>query len=54
MGALGGGAAGYFGGNKMGGHGVLGALAGAFMGHKAEDALKDKKHKKHNQYGGYH
>jgi len=53
MGGLAGGTAGYFGGNKMGGHGLLGAVAGAFMGHKAEDALKDKKQKKH-QYGGYH
>lgn len=51
LGALGGGAAGYMGGNKMGGHGFMGALAGAFMGHKAEDALKAKKHKGH---GGYH
>ncbi|KAF2705935.1 hypothetical protein K504DRAFT_505660 [Pleomassaria siparia CBS 279.74] len=47
MGALGGGAAGYFGGNKMGGHGIIGALAGAVLGSKLED-----KHK-HNKPGGY-
>lgn len=45
MGALGGGAAGYFGGNKMGGHGLMGAIAGAFLGHKLEDKAKDH-HKK--------
>jgi outer membrane lipoprotein SlyB len=51
MGALGGGAAGYFGGNKMGGHGIIGALAGAVLGSKLED-----KHKKHKpqQHGGYY
>jgi len=43
MGALGGGAAGYFGGNKAGGHGLLGAVAGAFFGHKLEDKFKDSK-----------
>lgn len=43
MGALGGGAAGYFGGNKAGGHGLLGAVAGAFFGHKLEDKFKDNK-----------
>jgi hypothetical protein len=47
MGALGGGAAGYFGGNKMGGHGILGAIAGAVLGSKLEDKHKDKKHGKH-------
>ncbi|KAF2800180.1 hypothetical protein K505DRAFT_331873 [Melanomma pulvis-pyrius CBS 109.77] len=47
MGALGGGAAGYFGGNKMGGHGIIGALAGAVLGSKLEDKHKNKKH------GGY-
>ena len=51
MGALGGGAAGYFGGNKMGGHGIMGALAGAVLGSKLEDKAKDKKH--HNQQGGW-
>jgi hypothetical protein len=43
MGALGGGAAGYFGGNKMGGHGILGAVAGAIMGSKLEDKHKKPK-----------
>lgn len=50
MGALGGGAAGYFGGNKMGGHGLIGGLVGAVMGHK----LEEKKKKKKDKYGGYH
>jgi hypothetical protein len=44
MGALGGGAAGYFGGNKMGGHGIMGAIAGAVLGSKLEDKHKRKKH----------
>jgi outer membrane lipoprotein SlyB len=52
MGALGGGAAGYFGGNKMGGHGIIGAIAGAVLGSKLEDKKKDKKH--NNQGGYYH
>ena len=47
MGALGGGAAGYFGGNKMGGHGIIGAIAGAVLGSKLEDKHKDKKHGHH-------
>merc|ERR1712137_152135 len=50
LGALGGGAAGYFGGNKMGGHGILGALAGAVLGNKLEDKHKKPKN---DQYGGY-
>lgn len=50
MGALGGGAAGYFGGNKMGGHGIIGALAGAVLGSKLEDKHKKPKHNN----GGYH
>ncbi|KAF1847119.1 uncharacterized protein K460DRAFT_402485 [Cucurbitaria berberidis CBS 394.84] len=44
MGALGGGAAGYFGGNKMGGHGIIGAIAGAVLGSKLEDKAKKPKH----------
>jgi hypothetical protein len=44
MGALGGGAAGYFGGNKMGGHGIMGAIAGAVLGSKLEDKHKKPKH----------
>jgi outer membrane lipoprotein SlyB len=51
MGALGGGAAGYFGGNKMGGHGIIGAIAGAVLGSKTEDHFKKPKH--NDQYGGY-
>jgi outer membrane lipoprotein SlyB len=38
-----GGAAGYYGGNKAG-HGILGALAGAFAGSKLEDKFKEGKH----------
>ncbi|KAF1943757.1 hypothetical protein EJ02DRAFT_501892 [Clathrospora elynae] len=52
MGALGGGAAGYFGGNKMGGHGIIGAIAGSILGSKLED--KSKKPKTGNQGGYYH
>ena len=44
MGALGGGAAGYFGGNKMGGHGIIGAIAGSILGSKLEDKHKKPKH----------
>lgn len=50
LGAMGGGAAGYFGGNKMGGHGIIGAIAGAVLGSKLEDHQKKPKH---DQYGGY-
>ncbi|KAF2453687.1 hypothetical protein BDY21DRAFT_366949 [Lineolata rhizophorae] len=39
-GALAGGAAGYFGGKKVGGHTFLGSMAGAFIGHKLEDKYK--------------
>ncbi|KAI1758979.1 carbohydrate-binding module family 50 protein [Hypoxylon sp. FL1150] len=45
MGAFAGGAAGAYGGHKMG-HGVIGALAGAFAGHKMEDFVHDRKEKK--------
>ncbi|TID19042.1 hypothetical protein E6O75_ATG06163 [Venturia nashicola] len=48
MGALAGGAAGAFGGHKLG-HGILGGLAGAFLGSKLED--KAKKPKPHQGYG---
>lgn len=53
MGAI----AGGIGGGMLGGkanHGFLGTLAGAFAGHKAEEALKDKrKSGSHQQgYGG--
>jgi len=44
MGALAGGAAGYYGGNKLGGHGFLGAITGAFAGHKLEEKHKHGKH----------
>jgi outer membrane lipoprotein SlyB len=51
MGALGGGAAGYFGGKKLGGHSIIGALTGAVLGSKLED--KHKKPKHHNNQGGW-
>ncbi|KAF2838169.1 hypothetical protein M501DRAFT_1011796 [Patellaria atrata CBS 101060] len=55
LGAAAGGAAGFFGGNKMGGHGLLGALAGAFAGHKLEEKHKHKKSSHGSHYGsGYH
>jgi uncharacterized protein YcfJ len=43
MGALAGGAAGAYGGHKMGHHGFLGGIAGAFAGHKLEESYKDHK-----------
>jgi len=52
MGALSGGAAGAFGGHKLG-HGFIGAIAGAVMGSAAEDKLKAKKHKQGGQGGGW-
>lgn len=58
MGALGGGAAGYFGG-KQAGHGILGALGGAFFGSKLEDKYKDSHggghgHQGHDGKHGHH
>jgi hypothetical protein len=50
LGAVGGGAAGYFGGNKLGGHGIIGAIAGAVLGSKLEDHHKKPKN---DGYGGY-
>jgi len=55
MGAIGGGIAGGFAGNKLGNHGILGALAGAYMGHKAEEWGKNRHHQGQgggSQYGG--
>jgi outer membrane lipoprotein SlyB len=62
MGAIGGGVAGHFLGNKFGGHNKIGAMLGAFVGHKMEDKHKYGKHGKrelgdegHGQgSGGYH
>ncbi|XXH04568.1 hypothetical protein Hte_010985 [Hypoxylon texense] len=48
MGALAGGAAGAYGGHKMG-HGVIGAVGGAFAGHKLEDFVHDRKEKKEEE-----
>jgi outer membrane lipoprotein SlyB len=51
MGAIAGGTAGYYGGGKVGsGHKIIGALAGAFAGHKLEESLKHKQGQ--NQQGG--
>lgn len=40
------------------GHGIIGAVGGAYAGHKLEDAMKDKKkekkHKKHHSGSGSH
>lgn len=47
MGAVAGGIGGHFLGNKAGGHGIIGTLAGAFMGSKLEDKYKDG----HNNQG---
>jgi outer membrane lipoprotein SlyB len=52
MGALAGGVAGHYGGNKMGGHGIIGAIAGAVAGSKLEDNFKAHKHHKHSDQGG--
>lgn len=49
MGAIAGGIGGGFLGGKAN-HGFLGTLAGAFAGHKAEDAWKDRR--KDNHHGG--
>ncbi|KAF2009068.1 carbohydrate-binding module family 50 protein [Aaosphaeria arxii CBS 175.79] len=48
MGAMAGGAAGAFGGHKIGGTGstIVGALAGAFVGHKTQDGISDWKDKR--------
>jgi outer membrane lipoprotein SlyB len=52
MGALAGGAAGYYGGNRVGsGHGIIGALAGAFAGSKLEDKYKEGHHHHQNNNG---
>jgi len=50
MGALGGGAAGYFAGNKMGGHNIIGAMVGAFAGSKLEDHHKNKTGKREGEF----
>jgi hypothetical protein len=52
MGAI----AGGIGGGILGGkanHGFLGTLAGAFAGHKAEDAWKNRRKSGENQHQGY-
>ena len=48
MGAVAGGLGGHYFGGKAG-HGILGTLAGAFLGSKAEDAFKNRK----NNGGGW-
>jgi outer membrane lipoprotein SlyB len=52
MGAI----AGGIGGGMLGGkanHGFLGTLAGAFAGHKAEEALKKRKSGENQHHQGY-
>ena len=49
MGAVAGGLGGHFLGKKAD-HGILGTLAGAFLGSKMEDKYKDKN--KHSSHGG--
>lgn len=44
MGALAGGAAGAYGGNKFGGHKIIGGIIGAITGSKLEDKFKDGRH----------
>ena len=51
MGAVAGGVGGAFLGNKAG-HGIIGTLAGAFMGSKLEDKYKDSNNGHHGQQGG--
>jgi uncharacterized membrane protein len=51
MGALAGGAAGYYGGHRFGNHGIIGAVAGAFAGSKLEDAAKKHHHQQQNNNG---
>ena len=36
----------------LAGHGIIGTLAGAFLGSKAEDALKNRKHHNQGSSGG--
>ena len=43
MGAVAGGLGGHYFGGKAG-HGLLGTLAGAFLGSKAEDKFKEGRH----------
>ncbi len=50
MGALGGGAAGYMAGNKLGGHNIIGALVGAFTGSKLEDKYKEGHGKRDGEF----
>ncbi|PPJ52054.1 hypothetical protein CBER1_09645 [Cercospora berteroae] len=53
MGAVAGGIGGSLLGHKAG-HGVIGALAGAFLGSKGQDYLKKNKHSSHGSHGGSH
>lgn len=52
MGAVAGGLGGHYLGGKAG-HGILGTLAGAFMGSKLEDKYKEGHHNQHGQGGNY-
>lgn len=50
MGAVAGGLGGHYMGGKAG-HGIIGTLAGAFMGSKLEDKYKESHHKPQGQQG---
>ena len=49
LGAVAGGVGGHFLGKNYG-HGIIGTLAGAFLGSKAEDKFKDKRHSGQGRY----
>ena len=54
MGAMAGGAAGFYGGHKKQ-HGLLGMIGGAIAGSKLEDKMfKEKKHGHGGHGGGHH
>jgi hypothetical protein len=52
MGAVAGGLGGHYLGGKAG-HGIIGTLAGAFMGSKLEDKYKESHHHGQQGQGGY-
>lgn len=49
LGAVAGGIGGHYAGKEFGNHGIIGTLVGAFLGSKAEDAMKNRK----NNGGGW-
>lgn len=52
MGAVAGGIGGHWLGKKAD-HGIIGTLAGAFLGSKMEDMMKERKHSNQGYGGGY-